>query len=380
MSGKRKGAAIAFIAISLPVFLVVAAVSVDLAYMQLVRTELRASTDAAAKAGAVLLSRAASVSDVRTAAIDAALLHRVGGSPHSISDAEIELGRSVRQSDGSWAFTAGAQPYTSVRVASTLTGASAPSLFFGGVLGIDSFTPSKSATATYSENDVCVVVDRSHSMCFDLSGIAWAYPPGTPTDPDPVAYPPHSTLSRWARLEEAVNLFVQTVQNTTTTTKLSLVSFGSEITLATYEGGLTGRTFESTTLDVTLGQDYSGINTKMAARGSDIMLGGTNLSGGIDLGVSVLTGPDARPYATKTMIVMTDGQWNEGRHPLNAATDAKANGITIHTVTFLEGADQTDMRNVAKNTGGRHYHASNGDELVSIFEELALTLPVVLTE
>ena len=104
------------------------------------------------------------------------------------------------------------------------------------------------------------------------------------------------------------------------------------------------------------------------------------MSSGIDLGVEILTGPDTHDYASKTMILMTDGKWNQGRDPAAAARDAKKKDITIHTVTFLDAADQSDMKKVAKTTGGEHYHASDALTLIKAFQELATYLPVVLTD
>ena len=48
----RRGAAHVLIAVMILAFLVSGAMAVDFAYMQLIRTELRSATDAAAKAGA----------------------------------------------------------------------------------------------------------------------------------------------------------------------------------------------------------------------------------------------------------------------------------------------------------------------------------------
>ena len=56
------------VAVTLLILLIAASFSVDIAYMQLARTELRAATDAAARAGAEALSREQST----TAAIKAA--------------------------------------------------------------------------------------------------------------------------------------------------------------------------------------------------------------------------------------------------------------------------------------------------------------------
>ena len=54
---KRRGVAAILIVAMLFVFIVTAALTVDIAYMQLIRTELRVSTDAAAKAAAEALAR-----------------------------------------------------------------------------------------------------------------------------------------------------------------------------------------------------------------------------------------------------------------------------------------------------------------------------------
>jgi hypothetical protein len=115
-------------------------------------------------------------------------------------------------------------------------------------------------------------------------------------------------------------------------------------------------------------------------RGRHVLYGATNMSAGLDKAVKVLTDSDVRPYAKRTIILMTDGQWNEGRDPIQAAEDARDKGITIHVVTFLPGAVSDDMDTVASITGGKHIHANTQAALVAAFEELARTLPVVLTE
>ena len=52
----------------------------------------------------------------------------------------------------------------------------------------------------------------------------------------------------------------------------------------------------------------------------------------------------------------------------------------VHTVTFLPGAQQTAMVEIATITGGRHYYAQNAAELEAAFRELAFMMPVLLTE
>ena len=380
---ERRGTILVLCAVFVTILVAMAAFSIDVAYMQLVRTELRVATDAAAKAGVEALVREQDPAAAITAATQIAAANKVANTPLQLEASDIILGRASMEQDGSWTFNAGEEPYSAVRVNSRRTADSldgAVSLFFGGFLGTGSFEPIQSATAANMEQELCLVIDRSHSMCFDDSGTSWSYPSGTPTDPDEVAYPPHASLSRWAQLVTAVDLFVDITKISSVPPEVALVTWGSDIGTNTYEYQVTGETEVAVARDVDLTTDLEQISTALASRSAKVMLGGTNLSAGIDEGVAVLTGPGTKPLAQKTMVVMTDGQWNQGRDPLLAAQDALAAGVTIHTVTFLDQADQTTMISVATITGGSHYHAANQEELEEAFEKLAVSLPVALTE
>ncbi len=373
----RRGVMAILVVASISIFALMVALSVDVGYMQLSRLELRASADSAAKAGAEALVREDSTAAAIAAAKQLAAVNHVGGEPVILADEQIQFGRSLRQSDGSWLFTANATPFDSVRVL-----ASQPvSLFFGGVTGTDVVTTDVQSTAAFTESEICLVVDRSHSMCFDLTGIEFSYPAEIPPGPsDPVIFPPHHTHSRWAYLEQAVEEFITVLENRSVDTRVGMVSFGSLIDGSTYEGALTGQSFPAVSLDVAMGTDLQPIQGSVQQRGTNVMLGGTNMSGGMDAGITMLTGTGALSYAHKTMIVMTDGKWNMGIDPTITAQVAKNNNITIHTVTFLDSANQADMVTVATIGGGHHYHASNSIELIAAFRELASNLPVTLID
>ena len=114
--------------------------------------------------------------------------------------------------------------------------------------------------------------------------------------------------------------------------------------------------------------------------------GGTAIGSGLLTAVPLIfPGPNdtasiARPFAAKTIVVLTDGQNNSGEFsPLEAGlkiTD-KAN-VTIHTVTLSAGAQS--LADVAQAGQGQSYHDNDGSNLVAIFEEIANTLPTILTE
>ena len=113
--------------------------------------------------------------------------------------------------------------------------------------------------------------------------------------------------------------------------------------------------------------------------------GGTAIGSGLLTAVPLIvpepndTVSIARPFAAKTIVVLTDGQNNKGASPLEAGLQIidKAN-VTIHTVTLSAGAQSLDE--VAQAGQGQSYHDDDGSNLVAIFEEIANTLPTILTE
>ena len=365
------------LALMLIVFLVTVVFSVDVAYMQMVRTQLRCATDASAHAGSEALSRTQDSDSARAAAIRVAGKNLVGGASlvlHPMND--IAFGNSDTGSTGRWEFVAGRNPFNSIQVFGRRTEESESGvvgLFFAKVLGHDSFELELTATATHQDREVCLVMDRSGSMAWDLSGIGNSYPPWTPADANPRFLPPHPTLSRWAAAEGALDVFLDELELTQPIETVGLVTYGAA-------GIINGRTFNDADINADLAGNYTVIRGAMDAVGNDFIVGYTNIGAGIDLGREVLNGPAARPLAAKTMVVLTDGIWNRGRDPVLAAQEAANDNIAIHTVTFSSGANISDMRRVAEIGGGQHYHAPDEAALRAAFREIARTLPVVITD
>src|SRR5215510_10137842 len=86
---RRRGAMLYLICLFVVIFLAMTALSVDVAYMHLSRTQLRAATDAAARAGAEALSRNQSTTAARTAAKNLAAENLVAGAPLLLADSDI---------------------------------------------------------------------------------------------------------------------------------------------------------------------------------------------------------------------------------------------------------------------------------------------------
>ena len=356
------------IAVTLPLIVIMAAFAIDTAWMQLVRTELRTATDAASRAGAKTLSLSQDETAARTAAKDAASRNLVAGAPLQVLDPEIEIGLSRQTGRNSrFAFTPGGALKNAVRVTGNRTAASAGgpvNLFLGRVMGVNTFEPTQLATSTQLDRDICLVVDRSGSMMRDL--VSHNVPGG-------FCNPPHPTLSRWGGLNIAVAGFLAELDNTAQREQCGLVSYSQA-------GRSCGITFTTSDINSQLEFDYQIIRDEMTRLSSQPVAGFTNIAAGIDNGILVLTDPRARPFAVKTMVLMTDGRKNRGIEPVISARRAATLDITIHTVTFSDEADFRRMRDVAAASGGEHFHAPDAAALERIFRQIASTLPVLLTD
>ena len=82
-----------------------AGLSINIAYMELVRSEQRLATDAAAKAALVMLGQSQSQAQARQAATTIAALHRVAGRPVVLVDSDIEIGTSSGNTNGTYSFS-----------------------------------------------------------------------------------------------------------------------------------------------------------------------------------------------------------------------------------------------------------------------------------
>jgi len=175
--------------------------------------------------------------------------------------------------------------------------------------------------------------------------------------------------SRWAQLEEAVDGFLGVLQETDQEELVSLITFNS-----------------NASKDLSVSTDYDEILEEVVGIAPKY---GTNISEGLQFGAdSILdheANPDARFFAAKTIVLLTDGEHTSGGIMPAAKAQAivNANNVIIHAVTFSESVSATsrlEMQNVADVGGGRYYHANNGEDLVTIFREIANNLPTLITD
>ena len=324
------------IAFLMILFMVILAFSVDIAIIQMARTELRTATDAAANAAAVTLADTGSQENAITVGTRIARSNAVLNQPLELAPGDFEFGRSTQQPSGKFSFSDAVSPSNTVRVTGQRTRGSrsgAIPLLFAQALGARDFETSLRATASFSHRDIVLVIDRSGSM---------------------------AAAGRWPALLSAVDEFVLTLDGSLAEERVGLASYS---------------TFASR--DVELTDDLS----EVIDGASTIRLGGwTAIGRGINAGRQILESGSRVGYTQRTMIVMTDGRHNRGTAPEIEARLAAERGITVHTITFSRGADQRRMREVAREGGGNHYHATTAEQLRAIYREIALALRTVMTE
>lgn len=330
ITNDRRGAMLPLVAVGLVIFTVVMVFSVDVARMHLVRAELRLATDAAARAGAEALSREQNSQAAVNAAVLVAAENFVGGLPLDLDSTDITLGSATPSDGGKFGFNPGRSPINSVQVNSDPGNVR---LFLGGMLGRETFRPTMDAVAMRLDRDVALVLDSSGSM---------------------------GQEDRFIGLDTALTEFLRVLEDANGDDFLSLTDYDTR-----------SRLVQPVT---------SNLNDIRTAFRQLVVGGRTAIGDGILTGSGSLSGGQSRPQALKTIIVMTDGQQNEGSDPLTTARTAANRGHVIHTITFSRGANQSLMRQVANIGNGIHLHADNNAELVDRFREIALQLPVVLTE
>lgn len=397
----RQGAVIPLFAILTPVIILVCGLAINVAYMHLIRTELRIATDAAARAGGRAFSENQNVDDAIALAASTAALNYVAGRPLLLATAEsaneIEFGLAQRtnQGQGRYAFSEKTRQAVrdkqtaanSIRVNGIKSDASASGsvrLLFSGYGPFSNFEPSASSIATQVDRDIALVVDISGSMAWAVDDYSqyytvvdgvWVWSNNTkkneyedwksdydkyrskspPTDNVP-------RFSRWVALRAAADGFFSVLNATQPKEYVSLITFSSSAQL----------NFNPTSSYKPM-KDY--INALKPT-------GATYIAAGMQTAVpALMTNPAARPYAEKTIVIFTDGVNTTGANQPATLAQSIVNDypITIHTITFSANADQTTMRNVADIGGGKHFHADTLAELSAAFKEIANNMPTVLT-
>ena len=334
-SADRDGALLPMLAVVMVILLVSVAIGVDVARMHLTRSELRTANDAAARAAVVEISNSEDPIAAKDAAILIASRNLVAGKGLTLTRDQIQLGH-VEPDGDSLNFVNGGAILTSAKVHGRRC-STAPDgevqLFFGPIFGVESFCSDAISAATQSQRDIALVLDVSGSMKGD----------------------------RFIALGNALDSFLAVLEAT---------PHSEQVSLTVYE--TTARKLQPVTLNL---PSLSTAFDEEEASGKTAI--GLGMSTALD---SLLNDPGARRFATKSMIVMTDGNHNRGVDPEDIATQCVAAGVAVFTVTFEDGAGEDRMEDIAESANGFHIHASDSTELEEAFETIARQLSIGLIE
>lgn len=363
---KRRNAAILTLFVFvLPLILLVLGFSIDMAYMQLVQTEMRLASDNAARIAADNLSKYENEARAVAAGIEVADDFLVAGTPLRLKSEDFDFGRMIFNIDGSIGFDPVGFPPNAVKINAVRNEANADGmvpLFFSRLIGRESYAPEVSSTAAFLNVDICLVLDRSTSMKFAVTSTE----SGMSLSDRRFCRAPNS-ISRWTALDNAVRVFTHTLNTNSAEEQVSIVTYGSDI--STISPTLCGR-MPAATLDMQLSTNIEAANGTMNTLSNSVWNGNTEIAAGMQLAINELTSPRSRRFADKVMIVMTDGFPTAG-DALAAATAAAEARITVYAITFGPDGAQSYMRQVAALGHGEHAHAVSEAELKEIFQRFA---------
>ncbi len=370
--GDRRGAIMPMFAVCIPLILAIGAFAINVAWMSLVDSEMQIASDTAARAAGTQFTNTQKLDEALKEAKKAIKQNKVGGRVLTLDDSNIVFGESRLVTPAS---PPGIAPFTPKSVTQSTLGAGPGQVWVNAIQvnvsqnygfaempmpipflsAPNGYTPGATATATQFDRDIVLVLDRSGSMNeYSTDTAAWK-PAGSGE-----AY----FGSRWRELAAAVAVFNDF---------LNLTPLNEQISLATFA--------TTSSQDVTMSTKTNPIEDRLNYITKNFDGGSTAIGDGIASGVNLVTDSSrSRTFAKRTMIVMTDGIQNTGSDPVAQATIAYQNfGITVHCITFSNDADQAKGATIAAAGGGLHYHAASGAALIDVFEELARTLPTMLT-
>ena len=373
----RRGAMMPVVAFMVPLIMIFVGYSINIACIELAQTELRLSCDSAAKAALVNFGASQTQTTATTFAKSVASQNTVYGQTLTIPSGNFKYGNATKQGNGSYLFTQNATPMNSVQVTATATIA----LPFGAMIPTGNYTCSETSFATRISHDIVLVLDRSASMSFDLSGSQFIYPADRTQYSPLQSYftSPSPTASRWAALDTAVDSFIAVLQARNLDVKLGLVTYAETYSLGSYSA-------TQASLDVQLSTNFSSVQTSMESRGTTPLLGDTNIAAGLVLAQGELTSARARVTADRTIILLTDGVVTTGNADIPSLTSTYRTGSSIvtHVITFggeaATGSVKTSMMTAAQNGNGMFFNAATAGQLQTAFQKIADSLPAVLVK
>lgn len=363
-ASRRSGAVIPLVCLLMPVLIVLAAFSINFAHMELVRTQAQIASDASVRAAGRTFALTGDLNAAKAIARNLAQRNSMNRRPIALPDSAFTLGASTRTLTSTRfnfkplnQLPAGTKP-NSLKID---VSDNSQQHLFPNLGGQKTFTFARTAISTQVEVDIALVLDRSGSMAYaaDETASGWFFPKAAPPGwAFGLAVPPRS---RWLDLVAASDGFLNYLDQSFVDENVALATYGS-----------------TATIDRPMSKNYATIRQGIDVYTQKFPTGATNIADGITKGGTLLA--SGRTFASKVMVVMTDGIRTAGPDPVPIATSLGKQGVIIYTVTFSNEADKTVMAKVAVAGSGKHFHATTGSNLQTVFENIARSIPTIITQ
>lgn len=347
-----------FLALLLPAVLAVCAYAINVVYMELVRTEIQISIDLASRAAATALANTGDKKMAREQAqrlLDAnpCLKNRIVLSPN-----DVTFGVAVRyREQDRYTFKSGPQT-NAVRLRSQHK-FDLPVLFPTAGVPI-SVRPLKSTIAVQTEMDVAFLLDRSSSMIYAYNELSDESVSGTHTWASGLPAPPKS---RWLNMVGAISNASEIMSSSVTEEKVSLTTFS-----------------DLPSIDCHLTTQYDAISSALATYSTNYVGGRSDLSRGMLAAAKTLSRKaTARTWATRVMVIISDGNTTSARDATIIASDLAAQGVTIFTVSCSVDSNIELLTKIAKIGKGKHFHSPTATDFVDALNEISRNLPTLIT-
>ncbi len=398
----RRGVLVPLFAITLPALVLLCAVAINIAHFRMLRTELKIAADASAHAAGRAMSVYQDVDQTIAFAQLIGGMNQVGNAPFQLAPSQVVFGRSIRPNLTS------RYNFTGYKIADVRNEVVSPNsvainaagnfpLLLTSIGRHSRLSLTEQSIATQVDRDVVLVLDKSGSMLdfrddpalsVAIDGLyaakviskdernnaknsnSFSLNVANRLQGEMKEYAIDRRASStkaarhslWYQLRLGVTAFFDVVEGTDQVEKVAIVTFSS-----------------SATLNNVLSTNYAPLKTNVNAINPT---GSTAIGSGMAAAnPELFTSVRARPFATKTIVVLSDGANTTGANPVTVAKNLKAaHDVTIHTVSLSEGSDLSVMDQVAAIGGGTHFHSSDGSDLEAIFRTIANNLPTLLTK
>lgn len=355
---RRRGSALIVVAAVLLVACAIASYAINVVYMEYTRAELQISTDLATRAACRALVDTGKRSEAYLAAQRLSVANKVAGQVVDIDIGDLEFTAAQRFSAAEqYIYTRDQQPNAVHFRAGYFerTAKSIPMLFPS--FGVPTyFRPLKEASASQADLDIAIVLDCSESMLapFDKATS------GEGLLRLPIMVP---ITARWRTAESGIAAMLNEFRESALQERVALTTFNS-VSL----------------LNVPLTESYLQIEAATAVHGQAYLGGSTSLSDGIQSAIIQLSNArSARPWASRVILLLSDGKENFGLDAIGAAQAAAKAQMMLYAIGISNEADMERLNRLTQVGHGKAYFANSATQIRAIVQDIAKRLPVLLT-